>query len=153
MDPTRIDAELYTRTATEIRRSQPALDPTTAFDMSIELQNRQERERFHAAKVEELAKQVDDLTAKWQKLNAAVAAAGEQLTQRPWLRADIAEWKHAMDSIEEDGAALKKTLQGQENLLKAARKALKQLNDKNPIGFDYTKFERLKQDEAALNIR
>jgi chromosome segregation ATPase len=153
MDVSRIDAELYARTAAEIRRSQPALDRTSADDMAIELKNRQEREQFHAAKVEELGKQVDDLTAKWQKLNAAVAAAGEQLTQRPWLRSDIAEWKREMDNIEEDGAALKKTLQGQENLLKAARKALKQLNDKNPIGFDYTKFERLKQDEAALNIR
>jgi hypothetical protein len=30
---------------------------------------------------------------------------------------------------------------------------LKQLNDKNPIGFDFAKFERLKQDEAALKIR
>src|SRR5690349_7009865 len=108
MDATRIDAELYTRTATEIRRSQPALDRTSADDMAIELRNRQERERFHAAKVEELAKQVDHLTAKWQKLNSAVAAAGEQLAQRPWLRSDIAEWKREMDSIEEDGAALKK---------------------------------------------
>jgi hypothetical protein len=30
---------------------------------------------------------------------------------------------------------------------------LKQVSEKNAIGFDYTKFERLKKDEAALNIR
>jgi hypothetical protein len=44
-------------------------------------------------------------------------------------------------------------LEVQEGLLKAARKALKPVSDKNPQGFDYEKFERLKAEEAALQVR
>ena len=148
-----VDTEKLTQFATERARSQPVLDRTSADDMAIELQSRQEREKFHAAKVEELAKQVDDLTAKWQKLNSAIAAATKLLDTRPWLREDIATWKREMESIEEDGNKVKKVLEGHENILKQAKKQLQPVSDKNPIGFDYKKFERLKAEEAALQVR
>jgi chromosome segregation ATPase len=151
--PTAIDSTKYTETATAIRKSQPVFDNTCADDLAIDLRNRQEREKFHAGKVEELAKQVGDLTAKWQKLNDAIASATKLLETRPWLRQDIAAWKKAMESIEQDGEAIKKVLQAQEVLLKQSKKDLQQLSEKNPRGFDFKTFERLKAEDAALEIR
>jgi len=148
-----VDSTKLTKFATDLRRSQPVFDRTSADEMGIDLHNRQERERFHTGKVEELAKQVSDLTAKWQKLNNAIAAAETLLTQRPWLREDIATWKKEMTSIEEDGATVKKVLEAQETLLKQSKKDLQQLSDKNPRGFDHKKYERLKQEDALLKIR
>ena len=45
--PTPVDPEKLTQQATAIRRSQPVIDRTTADDMTTELQNRKEREKFH----------------------------------------------------------------------------------------------------------
>ena len=151
--PTPVDSEKLTQFATELRRSQPAIDKTSADDMATELLNRKELLKFKTNKLAEFDDQRAKLTAQWKKLNNAIAAAEKQLTARPWLRSDIADWRREMESIEEDGAAVKRTLEGYENGVKAAKEMLKQLSEKNPRGFDYVKFERLKEEEAALKIR
>jgi len=69
-------------------------------------------------------------------INNAIAAAEVLLTQRPWLREDIATWRREMTSIEEDGAKVKKVLEAQETF-KQSKKDLQQLSDKNPRGFDH----------------
>ena len=151
--PTPVDPEKLTQQATAIRRSQPVIDRTTADDMATELQNRKERLEFKVSKLEEFEAHRAKLTAQWQKLNGAITAAEKQLGHRPWLRNDIAEWKREMEVIEEDGANVKRTLEGHENCLRAARLALKQVSEKNPTGFDYKKYERLQEEEKALEIR
>jgi len=144
------DSQLYTNTATAIRAQQHVTQRETAMDLEIELRNRKERETFHSAKVEELEAEVAKLTAQWQKLNNAIAAAEKLLDKRPWLKEDIATWKREMDSVEEDGNKVKRVLESNVALFKQAKSDLKPLTEKNPRGFDYVKLKRLQEEEKGL---
>jgi len=127
------------------------LDSTTADDMAVELTKRKELLKLHEEKVAGYEGQLEELTTKWQKLNAAIAAAEKLLAKRPSLRTDIASWKREMESIEDDGNRIKPVLEGHRRLLKQSKNDLKQLSENNPRGFDYEKYERLKKEEEDIN--
>jgi hypothetical protein len=153
MDISRIDAQKYTEAATAIRAAQPVHErSTTADDMAEELRQREERVAFHADRVWGYEEELGELEKKWTNLNDAVAAAEKLLATRPTLRHDIARWKEAMADIEADGDKLKKLLLNQRAILKQSKSDVKPLSDKNLRGFDFEKYERLKQEEAALRV-
>jgi chromosome segregation ATPase len=137
-----VDSTKYAQQATEIRKSQPVHDHTSAEDMRIVLRGHNIRAAYHENNVKEWEGKLAESETQWKDLRKALKAAEAMVGVRPHLREDIASLKARIAKCEEDGADIKRNLEIQRNVLAGIQKLIDE--------FDHQKLARLEKEEAAL---
>ena len=137
-----VDTAKLTATITDIRRSQPQHDRTSADDMRIVLHGLEERRDHHESNVRTLEELLQQRTQKWKDLTKALKTAETMVKTRPDLRYDIAMLKDKISKSEEQGAAIKQRLQIDRNIMNGTQKQIDE--------FDHAKLAQLTKEEAAL---